>query len=55
MVWWKGEKDINCYLDSPNGKENATWYYFRQYERYFARLVVMGISRKGERPSEVLL
>jgi hypothetical protein len=55
MVWWKGEKDINCYLDSPNGKENETWYYFRQYERYFARLIVMGISKKGERPSEGLL
>jgi hypothetical protein len=55
MVWWKGEKDINYYLDSLNGKENETQYYFRQYKRYLARLLVMGISRKGERPSEGLL
>lgn len=55
MVWWKGEKDINYYLDSLNGKENETQYYFRQYKRYLARLLVMGILRKGERPSEGLL
>jgi hypothetical protein len=51
----EGRKGHKLYLDSPNVKENETQYYFRQYERYFARLVVMGISRKGERPSEGLL